>query len=434
MTNRLGFAPHHPIAPPPLRAGPIPACLVRLGLVFLFALVFPAGWGIPLWAAPPSSSDTVATRTLPLVEKQVFRIPDFLFRHARRRLPVEVGYETYGTLAPTRDNVVLVCHYFTGQSHAAGRYAADDPQPGWWDSLIGPGKTIDTDRFFVISVDCLANLNVHNPRVHTTGPATIDPATGRPYAMDFPIFTLEDVIRTQKLLLDHLGIKRLRLVIGPSMGGLQAWMWGRHYPDMVDRLVAVFATPMMRPWCLMMPNQLGIDAIRLDPKWRGGEYYGGEPPLEGLLQAFKVLLMVTRTDAWAERSFGRRLASGTPDPFRSHEGRFLVDSEVENIVRGRMKFFDPNHYLYIAKANTLFDLREGDETFAQALSHITPPSLMIIDESDLMFTRAQAEEALRYLPRGELFCYDSRNGHLSCLYETDYFKDRLREFIDAGQR
>lgn len=368
-----------------------------------------------------------------LVEKKRFDIPRFTFECGGETLPVAFGYETWGTLNAARDNTIMVCHYFTGQSHAAGKYKADDAVAGWWDELIGPGKTIDTDRHFVICCDTFCNINANNPNVITTGPASLNPKSGKQYGMQFPIVTLKDMVRSQKLLLEHLGINHLRLVIGPSMGGLQAFMWGKLYPDFMDRIVSIVSTPMIRPWTLMVPNQLGIDAIRLDPKWKNGEYYDGLPPNEGLLLAFKILLVSTRTDSWANRNFGRQLADPTgkeiPHPRQSFQGRYLVETEIEKIVIGRMQFFDANSYLYIAKSNALFDLREGEETLEQALKQITAPTLMIIDDSDLLFTRDQAEEARKYLPKSDCFYYNSLNGHLSCLFDTHLFREALKSFL-----
>jgi homoserine O-acetyltransferase/O-succinyltransferase len=367
------------------------------------------------------------------VEKKRFSVDSFHFERAKRDIPVTIGYETYGTLNEARDNAILICHYFTGTSHAAGKYEESEPLAGWWDPLIGPGKTIDTERFFVICSDVPSNINHYNPRVITTGPATIDPSTGKEYGTNFPLFTLKDVVRLQKKLIESLGIAKLYMVGGPSMGGLQGFMWGRHYPESVERIFGVCATPMIRPFGIMVPNQLGIDAIRLDPKWKNGHYYGQEPPNEGLLLAFKILLVATRTDLWAERNFGRRYADPHfrefGDPFLTFNGKFLVEKEIENIVLGRMQFFDANAYLYIAKANALFDLREGKETLAEALAHISAKTLLIIDESDLMFTRDQAEEARRSIPRCECFYYDSENGHLSAIYDLSFFEKALADFL-----
>ncbi len=370
-----------------------------------------------------------------IVEKREFAVSKFRFKHAGRSIPVKMGYETYGTLNAAGDNAILVCHFFTGTGHAAGKFAESDPLPGWWDALIGPGKTIDTRKYFVICSDSFSNINAHNPRVITTGPATIDPETGKPYAMTFPIFTLDDVVQSQRMLLDQLGVKRLRLVIGPSMGGLQAFLWGKMYGDMVEKIMSVVATPMVRPATLMVPNQLGIEAIMLDPRWNGGEYYGGELPRNGLLLAFKILVTSTRTDHWAAANFGRRLAtegSGAgKDPFKSFAGRFLVEEEIEKTVIQRMQFFDANSYIYIAKANTLFDLCEPGQTLEQALGRLNMPVKMIIDESDLLFTREQAELATPMLPHGQTVYYNSGNGHLSCLYETPLFEAEIASFLKA---
>ena len=266
----------------------------------------------------------------------------------------------------------------------------------------------------------------------TTGPASVNPQTGKPYGLAFPIFTIKDMVQVQKRLVDSFGIEKLQFVVGPSMGGLQAYAWGRYYPEMVGKVVAVVSTPMMRPSCLMAPNQLGIDAIRLDPLWNNGNYYDRKPPNHGLLLAFKILLTATRTDHWSHSNFGRRLfcpdQGESSSPFESFDGRFLVEHEIEKTVLARMELFDANSYLYIAKANTLFDLAESGETLGEALAHLNMPLQMIIDTSDLMFTRDQAEEAHSMLPDSEVFYYNSQNGHLSCLFETDYFGEAMRAY------
>lgn len=370
-----------------------------------------------------------------LTQKRSFSAGNITFKHNQKTLPVTVGYETYGKLSVNGDNAILICHYFTGTSHAAGKYAESDLASGWWDKLIGPGKPIDTDRYFVVCADCISNINFHNPNVITTGPGTINPATGKPYAMDFPIFTLDDVVHVHKKLVDSLGIRKLKFVAGPSMGGLQAFLWGKYFPDMVEQIVSVVATPMMRPSCMMVPNLLGIDAIMLDQKWQNGDYYNSEPPNKGLLLAFKVLLTATRTDHWSHSNFGRKFldpAFVTSDnPFISFNGRFLVEEEIEQSVKSRMQFFDANAYIFIAKANSLFDLCEPGETLAQALAGIKMPVHMIIDQSDLMFTSEQAEEARGHFPDCELTYYNSRNGHLSCIFETDYLVEPFKKIFNS---
>lgn len=369
-----------------------------------------------------------------LTQKVRFNAGKYTFLHSKKTVPIEFGYETYGHLNESKDNAILVCHYFTGTSHAAGRYNESDQAPGWWDSLIGPGKAIDTDKYFVICSDCISNINFNSPTVISTGPASINPETGKAYGMNFPVFTLDDVIMLQRRLIDHLGIKKLRFVLGPSMGGLQSFLWAKYFPELVDQIISVVATPMMRPSCLMVPNQLGIEAIMLDEKWKNGDYYGEEPPNRGLLLAFKILLTATRTDHWANTNFGRKFLDPafitSDNPYISFKGRFMVEEGIEQSVLARMQFFDPNSYLYIAKANSLFDLCAPGETLAQGLGRIKTPVKMIIDESDLMFTREQAEEARNLLPDCEVTYYNSRNGHLSCIFETSYLQAPIARLID----
>jgi homoserine O-acetyltransferase len=185
----------------------------------------------------------------------------------------------------------------------------------------------------------------------------------------------------------------------------------------------------------MVPNQLGIDAIMLDADWQNGNYYNtGKSPDKGLLLAFKILLTATRTDNWSYSNFGRKFADPEfkefANPFTSFAGKFLVEHEIEKTVIQRMKFFDANSYIYIAKSNSLYDLREPGETLEEALGKINQPVQMIIDQSDLMFTQEQAQEAESYLPDSRTFYYDSGNGHLSCLYETDYFAEAINNFMD----
>ncbi len=369
-----------------------------------------------------------------LTTKHSFDAGNHTFLHCKKTIPITFGYETYGRLNAAGDNAILVCQYFTGHGHAAGRYSESDAAPGWWDTLIGPGKVIDTEKYFVVCSDCISNINYNSPTVITTGPASINPETGKPYGMSFPIFTLDDVVMLQRKLIDHLGIKKLRFVMGPSMGGLQAYLWSKYFPEMVEKIIAVVATPMVRPACLMVPNQLGIEAIMLDSRWQNGDYYGQEAPIKGLLLAFKMLLTATRTDHWAETCFGRKV----PDPFflttenpaLSFKGRFLVEEGIEQSVVTRMQYFDPNAYIYIAKANTLFDLCQPGESLAGALGKIKTPVRMIIDESDLMFTREQAEQAQPLFPDCQVSYYNSRNGHLSCLFETGYLIEPMNKYIN----
>ncbi|MCA9776944.1 MAG: homoserine O-acetyltransferase [Candidatus Eremiobacteraeota bacterium] len=385
-----------------------------------------------LSAALLSAAGSEPASANPLVEKQVFSLDNFQFQSQSRALPVKIGYETYGTLNSARDNAILVCHYFSGTSHAAGKYRAGDPAPGWWDSVIGPGKAIDTDKYFVVSSDVLCNLNFHNPDVTTTGPASIDPQTGREYALDFPLLTLRDIVSVQRELISSLGIEKLALVCGPSLGGIQSFAWARYFPEMVSRICPVVSLPVIRPMMMMNPGQLAIDAIQLDPNWKDGNYYGGAPPTEGLLLAFKILLMSAQSDPLLESRYGRRPADPLRLPQDFFDGEFLVDRATEELVRGRLNTYDANSYIYLSKAVTLFDLREPGQSVEEALGEIKVPTLMINDRSDLMFGPEASEEMASQLGNAELFLYDSGVGHLSCLTQTQLFSNKISEFLDGA--
>jgi homoserine O-acetyltransferase len=185
------------------------------------------------------------------VKKNVFEIPSYTTIGGKTVKRVKIGWEAYGKLAPSKDNVILITHFFSGDSHAAGKYKAEDATPGYWDAIIGPGKPIDTGKYYVISSDTLVNLNVKNPNIVTTGPATMDPDTGKPYGLSFPIVTIRDFVNVQKALLESLGIGQLQAVAGASMGALQAIEWATAYPDLVKRVVAVVGSgevDAMGPW------------------------------------------------------------------------------------------------------------------------------------------------------------------------------------------
>ena len=237
-----------------------------------------------------------------ITEKKVFQIEEFATQSGQKLKAVKVGWESYGALNAEKSNAILICHFFTGNSHAAGKYAPADKTPGYWDAIIGPGKAIDTGKYFVLSSDTLVNLSVGDPKVTTTGPASANPETGKPYGMDFPVVTMRDFIEVQKQLVDSLGIKKLLMVAGPSMGALQTYEWAASYPDMVGRIMAVIgaadADANLVGWL-----DIWASPIRLDPNWRGGDYYGKTPPLAGLAQALEIVTLHANHWKWANKSF-----------------------------------------------------------------------------------------------------------------------------------
>ena len=266
---------------------------------------------------------------------------------------VRVGWESYGTLNEARDNAILVTHFFSANSHAAGKYRPDDAEPGYWNAIIGPGKPLDTNRYCIISSDTLVNLNAKDPNTITTGPATIDPGTGKPYGMSFPIVTIRDFVNVQKALLDHLGIPSLQAVVGASMGALQALEWASAYPDRVQRVIAVIGGAEENAF-LIGWLQLWAAPIRLDPHWNQGDYYGRAEPTRGLIEALKLVTLQASQWPWVDRMFGRAWAEEGKDPAAALENRFAVEAWLERTAAARAAACDANHFLYLVKANQLY--------------------------------------------------------------------------------
>src|SRR3954467_13202745 len=220
-----------------------------------------------------------------LTEKKFFTRAQYTTQGGKAIKNVRVGYETYGKLNAAGDNAIFIAHFFSGTSHAAGRYKVDEKTAGDRDAIIGPGKAIDTQRYGVVSADTLVNLNVKSPMVGTTGPATVNPDTGKPYGSTFPVVTMGDSVRVHKALVDSLGIKKLAAVAGASGGSIQAMEWAAQYPGFVERVIHVIGPGLdIHPYVIGL-LALGMMQIKLDPTWKGGDYFGGPEPIEGVAQA-----------------------------------------------------------------------------------------------------------------------------------------------------
>ncbi|KQN92392.1 homoserine O-acetyltransferase [Sphingomonas sp. Leaf231] len=263
--------------------------------------------------------------------------------------PVAIAYETYGTLAPDGGNAMLVCHALTGDQHLASAHPRTG-KPGWWQRMVGPGKPIDTDRYFVICANVLGSC------MGTSGPASDDPATGRPYAMAFPVITIRDMVRAQALLLDHLGVARLAAVVGGSMGGMQALSWAATFPERVAKCVVIASTARHSAQNIAF-HEVGRQAVMADPNWRGGDYYDGDAPAAGLAVARMAAHITYLSEAGLTEKFGRRLQAREQKSFG-----FDADFQVESYLRHQgLAFtdrFDANSYLYITRALDYFDLAE----------------------------------------------------------------------------
>jgi homoserine O-acetyltransferase len=340
--------------------------------------------------------------------------------------PVDVAYETYGRLNESRSNAILVLHAFSGDAHAAG-ISHEDGKPGWWDNMIGPGKAFDTDQHFVICSNVLGGCR------GTTGPGSINPATGRPFGMSFPVITISDMVRLQKMLMDHLGITRLLSVAGGSMGGLQALEWAVAFPDSIASAIPIATTARHSAQQIAF-NEVGRQAIMADPDWNEGNYYGKKLPGRGLSVARMVGHITYMSDESMKEKFGRRLRDKDKFGFD-----FFVDFEVESYLRYRgsqfVDRFDANSYLYITKAMDYFDLTAGHTSLGAALERAKARFLVISFTSDWLYPSYQSIEivsALRSRNRDVAYCELSSNyGHDAFLVDVGEQTEMVRGFLAA---
>ncbi|BBK36993.1 homoserine O-acetyltransferase [Allostella sp. ATCC 35155] len=366
-----------------------------------------------------------------IVEKKTFSMPSYTTRGGKTIKDVKVGWESYGKLNDARDNVILVTHFFSGNSHAAGKYAAGDAAPGYWDAIIGAGKPIDTDRFFVISSDTLVNLSPRHPQTVTTGPATIDPDTGKPYGMRFPVVTIRDFVEVQKALLESLGIRKLHAVVGASMGALQAFEWAAAHPAMVERIVPVIggaeADAFLIGWL-----DVWASPIRLDPNWKGGDYYGGPEPVDGLAHALKIVTLHARAAGWADRAFGRKWADPARDPAAAMENRFAIEDTLDKAALARAKTSDANHFLYLVKANQLFSAGHA-ASLAEGLKAVKAKTLLIPAASDLLLPPRMSAAAGAILKANgtpvETVTITGEGGHLDGVLAIAQAGPAIRAFL-----
>jgi len=268
--------------------------------------------------------------------------------------PVEVAYETYGTLSPSRDNAILVCHALTGDQHLASPHPRTG-KPGWWPRMVGPGRPIDPAHHFIVCANVLGSC------MGSSGPAAVNPATGRPWGMAFPVITIRDMVRAQGLLLDHLGVDTLKAVVGGSMGGMQALSWAATFPARVRAVVAI-ATAARHTAQNIAFHEVGRQAVMADPRWRGGDYYDGEPPAAGLAVARMAAHITYLSEAGLTEKFGRRLQARPDNLNGAKSFGFDADFQIESYLRHQgLSFvdrFDANAYLFITRAMDYFDLAE----------------------------------------------------------------------------
>lgn len=339
--------------------------------------------------------------------------------------PITLAYETYGQLNQDRSNAILICHAWSGDAHVAGKYGPDDDKSGWWDDAVGPGKAFDTDKYFIVCSNVLGGCS------GSTGPASINPKTGKPYALKFPIVTIGDMVDAQRLLMDHLGIPQWLTVAGGSMGGMQALQWTVSYPTRVRSALILASTARLSPQTIAL-NEVPRQAIYADPNWNKGNYYDGARPDAGLAVARMIGHITFLSDESMRGKFGRRL--------RNEGGygySFDTDFEVESYLRYRgssfTKRFDANSFLYLSKAMDYFDLSYGLPALSDAFRDVSARFLVVSYTSDWLYPSWQSKELVRALLRSGIDAtyveIDSDYGHDAFLLEVDRLRELTRDFL-----
>jgi len=361
-----------------------------------------------------------------IVETQYFTFAEpgneFKFESGDALGPITLAYETYGRLNPDKSNAILVLHALSGDAHAAGVRGEQD-DAGWWDDMIGPGKAFDTKRYFIICSNVIGGCK------GSTGPSSVNPETGKPYALDFPFITVADMVHAQRRLIDHFGIDKLLCVAGGSMGGMQALQWAASYPDRVKSAIPIATTLKHSPQQIAF-NEVIRQSIMADPAWRDGNYYGHGQPEKGLSVARMIGHITFMSDQSMEEKFSRRLKNDT------FSFGFEADFEVEGYLRYRganfVKRFDANSYLYITKAIDYFDLSGG-----RLIPHgrdIDTRFLIISFKSDWLYPSYQQQEIVRALKRRRVdatYCeLTSAYGHDAFLIEAEEQTTLIKHFLD----
>ena len=344
--------------------------------------------------------------------------------------PIDVAYETYGRLNEVQDNVVLICHALTGNAHVAGYNLPDDKKPGWWEIMVGPGKAIDTNKYFVICSNFLGGCS------GTTGPSSINPATGKPYGLDFPIFTIGDIVNVQKLLLEKLGIKEVLCVLGGSMGGMQVLQWTIAYPDFIKSAAVIASSTRLSAQAIAF-DAVGRNAILADQRFEGGQYHEHEEPLRGLAIARMIGHITYLSEESMHQKFGRDLRSS--DDYRYDlENEFSVETYLDYQGQTFVERFDANSYLYITKAIDYFDIAREYGSLEHAFNNASCRFLIVSISSDWLFTPAQSEDILdALLACGKDVSYCNVNspyGHDAFLLEPKTIGALLKGFIDTTHR
>lgn len=343
--------------------------------------------------------------------------------------PITIAYETYGQLSPNRDNAVYVCHALTGDAHAAGWRSPDSRKPGWWDEFIGPGKGLDTNKYFVICANCLGGCQ------GTTGPSSFIPGTEKRFGLDFPFITIADIVKVQSELARHLGIEKLLGVIGGSLGGMQALEWAAQFPDQLDSVLVLASAANLSAQGIAF-NAVGRRAIYVDPKFNNGQYYDSEDgPRYGLSLARMVAHITYLSESSIEQKFGRRLQDKDAFEYNMmNETEFQIESYLHYQGKRFVQRFDANSYLYLTRAMDYFNLNDSYGSVASALKETSARFLLTSYTTDWLFPTAQSQVIVSALLRdGKHVVFtelDSPFGHDSFLLEFESLKELVKPFLE----
>jgi homoserine O-acetyltransferase len=375
----------------------------------------------------------VATDPTPLITERQYQVVatpahPLLLECGSTLAHVTLCYETFGRLNETGSNAILICHALTGESHAAGKYHETDRKPGWWDLAIGPGKPIDTNQYFVICSNVLGGCQ------GSTGPSTVNPDTGAPWALDFPVVTCRDMVRAQARLLDILGIGQLVAVVGGSLGGMQTLEWAVTYPDRMRGIIPIGGSGRFHPQGIAL-NEVQRQAIMMDPNFQGGSYYGKATPDQGLALARMLGIITYRSDVSMSQQFGRELRSPENELGPGFKVAYQVESYLHYLGNGLVKRFDANSYLYLSRAMDLQDLGRGYLSYEAAHERIRAHVLSIGISSDMLFLPYLQQETVdlvnRYGGHAQYLEMNSPWGHDAFLVDFHHIANPISEFLTS---
>jgi homoserine O-acetyltransferase len=368
----------------------------------------------------------VETKTIRVIERD-----QPLELECRKKLaPIDVAYETYGKLNDAGDNAILICHALSGNAHVASINSPDDSKPGWWDVMVGPGKGIDTDKYFVVCSNFLGGCS------GTTGPSSINPESGKPYGLEFPIITIADMVKVQKLLLDKLGINGLLAVIGGSIGGMQVLQWSITYPDFVKAAIPIATTSHLGAQSIAF-DAVGRNAILADSNFADGQYTNGNGPDRGLAIARMIGHITYLSDQGMREKFGRELRNSHSYSY-DFNSEFAVETYLDHQGQSFVGRFDANSYLYITKASDYFDIGKDHGSLKNAFANTCCRFLVISFSSDWLFTPAQSRDIVDALVANNKdvsFCdISSPYGHDAFLLEPETLGSFISDFLQAAHR